>query len=111
MKLNTYEARYVPAVDFLRKHAAPDAFIMGSAELGFGLGFDRNLVDDIQLGAISGKKPDFIVVEENYSSIFASFKSERPHVYKFINNRLMQEFQPVYSHFDYRIYTRRSPTP
>lgn len=107
MKVNTYQERFVPAVDFLRQNTPAEAMIMASAEVGFGLGFNRRLVDDIQLGAASGKVPDFIVVDENYQSSFQAFQAERPKVYEFIRQRLSKEFQPVYEHADYTIYGRR----
>jgi hypothetical protein len=111
MRLNSYQERFVPAMEFLRHKASSTAMIMGSAEMGFGLGFERNLVDDIQLGAVSGKTPDFIVVEESYETIFKNFVTERPEIYKFINNRLTHEFEPVYKHSAYTIYGRRNAAP
>jgi hypothetical protein len=111
MKLNTYQSRFLPAMRYLRASTDPQSTIMGSAEAGFGIGFDRKLIDDVQLGAVSGKVPDVIVVEENYEGIFKAFETERPGVYEFINKRLSQEFQPVYKQSDYTIYTRRRAAP
>lgn len=107
IRLDAYHRSFLPAVAFLKSKANDGHLIMGSAELGFGLGSFDHLVDDSRLGFNSGKKPDFIVVEEVYRTEFDSYKANRQDVYQFINTRLANEYRKVYDHEFYEIYTLR----
>lgn len=103
---DNYGKTYMPAVAFLKQNAPPGASIMGSAELGFELGFFDNLTDDVKLGYESGKTPDFIVVETRYEEWFENYKTHEPEIHQFITNRLAREYRPVYVNPPYTIYTR-----
>ena len=63
---NDYRGRYLKAVEFLKHNAKPSDLIMGSGELGFELGFDGHVLDDARMGFLTGKKPEFIVLEGHY---------------------------------------------
>jgi len=106
-RLNGYARSFVPAADYLKKNADKDQVIMASAEMGFGLGTFDQLIDDSRLGFYSGKKPDFIVMEEVYKSEVDSYKTRHPDIYQFIQTRLTHEYQKVYDHENYEIYARR----
>lgn len=81
---------------------------MGSAELGFSLGFDRPLVDDVKLGFSTGKRPDFVVMEERYRQWVSAYARERePETYAFIQRLLRQEMHLAYQHNGYEIYARK----
>jgi hypothetical protein len=90
---------------------------MASAELGFGLGSFNGLLDDPKLGFFSGKRPDFIVVEEVYRSEIDACQTKFPERYKYANKLLSQEYQKIYDHENYQIFARntaiasRSPQP
>ena len=107
IRLNAYQKSFAPASDFVRKNASGDQMIMGSAELGFGLGNFDHLIDDSRLGFYSGKKPDFIVLEEVYLTEIDSYKDRHPDIYQFIKSRLSNEYQKVYDQENYEIYSRR----
>jgi len=107
IRLNTYAKSFAPAAEFVKTHANKDSLIMGSAELGFELGFRDNLIDDVQLGFHSGKKPDIIVVDESYEEAFAGYREFAPELYQHINHLLTEEFQEVYNQASYRVYMRR----
>lgn len=109
IKRDNYGKTYRPAIAFLKQHARPDASIMGSSDLGFGLGFFGNLTDDLRLGYYTGKTPDFIVVEGHYKQWFRAYSQSEPKVYEFIVNRLANEYQPVYVSPPYTIYARVQP--
>jgi hypothetical protein len=48
---------YMPVVDYLQQHVPPGTLVMGSAELGFHLGFTPALIDDVRLGYFSSRRP------------------------------------------------------
>jgi 4-amino-4-deoxy-L-arabinose transferase-like glycosyltransferase len=107
IRLDPYHRSFAPASDFLKKNARGDQVIMASAELGFGLGNFDHLVDDSRLGFYSGKKPDFIVIEEVYQSEIDSYQNRHPDIYQFIESRLTTEYQKVYDQDHYEIYALR----
>jgi hypothetical protein len=67
---------YLPAVDYVQANVPESQTIFGSSELGFVLGFDRNLIDDPSLGFWSGKTPDVIVADTNWR--FVHWTSHKP---------------------------------
>ena len=105
-----YQNTYAPAVSFLKANAPPSAMVMGSTELAFALGFESNLVDDVRLGYYTGKRPDFIVVEEIYEDAFIGMNEQNQDVYRHINDVIANEFHPVYDHGHYKIYARNEIT-
>lgn len=108
MYRNSYGRAYLPVVRYLEQHAAASDTIMGSAELGFSLGFDRPLVDDVKLGFSTGKRPDFVVMEERYRQWVSAYARERePETYAFIQRLLRQEMHLAYQHNGYEIYARK----
>ena len=106
IRLNSFRESYQPAVSFLKQHAGPQSLVMGSAELGFELGFDARLIDDPYLGCTSGKRADYIVVEEIYEDSFSGSQRERPAIYQHITRLLAHDYRLVYDHNFYRIYAR-----
>lgn len=106
-RLDAYHKSFIPASEFLKQNARRDQLIMGSAELGFGLGSFDQVIDDSRFGFYSGKKPDFIVIEEVYQSEIDSYKNRHPDIYEFIKTRLANDYQKVYDQNHYEIYARK----
>jgi 4-amino-4-deoxy-L-arabinose transferase-like glycosyltransferase len=104
IRAREYQTTYAPAADFLKHRLQPSTLIMGSAEMGFALGFDEHLIDDSFLGYYSGKRPDFIVVDEIYATSFRGSRVERPAVYDHIDRLLSEQYKLVYDQALYRIY-------
>ena len=103
-----YRRRYLPVVDFVKRTAPPNTVIMGSSALGFGLGFDGQLVDDPRLGYNSGKVADFVVVGDvDYEQYFAGYSDQEPDVYRHITMRLARDYHVVYDWAGRRVYARR----
>jgi 4-amino-4-deoxy-L-arabinose transferase-like glycosyltransferase len=102
---------YLPVVQYLREHTTKDRLIMGSGELVFGLGFDQTFIDDFRLGARSGRRPEFIVVDGRYSMWIPRLESKEPDAYRHTQRVLREEFQSVYQNPAYEIYRRRVPLP
>ena len=105
IRQNDYGRSYLPAVQFLKANAG-SGLIMGSTDLAFQLGFDANLVDDIRLGYYSGKRPDFIVVDEIYEDAFKGIGTQNLTVYQYVIDMLANQYHPVYDHGHYKIYAR-----
>jgi hypothetical protein len=103
-----YDDSYLPVVDFLRHDAAPGAIVMGSAEIGFDLGFEPRLIDDVRLGFHSGRRPDFIVIEERYTGWFEHLRQTEPATAAYIGELLTRESIKVYDRAPYVIYRMTS---
>lgn len=103
-RINSYAKSYVPVIDFLRGGLQPNSTIVGPASLGFGLGFPRTLVDDVRLGYLSGKRPDYIAVSTEYEWVFRDYRRRDPELYQFIQRRLNDEYRKVYDSAGWQIY-------
>jgi 4-amino-4-deoxy-L-arabinose transferase-like glycosyltransferase len=108
MKVNTMQQGYAPAVAYLREHTTPQTSIMASGDLGFGLGFDRNLLDDTRLGYYTGIHPDVIVVEEIYSENFKGWRTSEPALADYVTRTLAQ-YELVFDRGGYQIYFAKQP--
>jgi hypothetical protein len=96
--VNTYERQYRPLVRFLQAERGPDDLIMGSAELGFTLGFTNRLVDDTRFGFYSGRHPEFIVVDHRYRSWITGHLAAEPAIQAHVRTLLGERYEPVYAH-------------
>jgi 4-amino-4-deoxy-L-arabinose transferase-like glycosyltransferase len=106
MRINVYKNQFLPAAMYLNQNAKPEHLVMGSAELGFGIGFDRNLVDDILIGFNSGLRPEFIVLESNWQGLMEVFRTERPPVFAHMQRLYAEEYRLVYDDNGYKIWQR-----
>ena len=100
-----YATLYQPAIAALQHGMRPGQSVIGSAELGFGLGFDR-VKDDAGLGYYSGRQPDFIVIDGNYRAHLADLGRTRPAVYASLRDMLRSAYRPLYANALYSIYAR-----
>ena len=89
---NPYGRQYKPVTDYVLQHARPGDRIVGTSELGFGIGFDR-LHDDMALGYYVDKQPNIIVLCPRYEAWYQEIRGTAIH--DFIQARLL-EFQPVF---------------
>jgi hypothetical protein len=103
MKVNTYGQGYAPAVAFLKEHTTPQTTIMASGDIGFGLGFDRDLLDDTRLGYYTGVRPEVIVVEEIYGENFKGWRASEPALADHVA-RTLAGYDPVFDQGGYQIY-------
>jgi len=121
--VDSYRRSYLPSVAFLKNHVPAGGVVMGSIELGFGLGFDGVLSDDPSLGYFTGKKPDFVVITtpaspgnqcDNWNlhelTTFLYFGKNRSGVYDHVTT-LLQGYKPVYEDSSYEIYARPAVEP
>jgi hypothetical protein len=103
-----YTRTYLPAVAELQRDMRPGQLVMGSAELAFGLGFNR-VLDDANLGYFSGKRADFIVIDINYRAHLAELAHTRPALYEALASVLAGQYRLVYSNSGYSVYARDVP--
>lgn len=94
---NDYRGRYLKAAQFLKDNAKPSDLIMGSGELGFELGFDGHVLDDARMGFLTGKKPEFIVLEAHYRDFWLqTLEAYEPAAYRYIMDLFKHKYEVVY---------------
>jgi len=98
-----YESKYMTVVEFLRTAPNEHARIIGSAELGFQVGFDR-VSDDTRLGYYSRKTADLIVVEPIYEGWFRKHEAREPDVYRHVRTTLASA-RKIFDNGEYRVYS------
>jgi len=98
-----YQSKYMPVVEFLRTAPNERARIIGSAELGFQVGFDR-VRDDTRLGYYSRQQPDLIVVEQIYEDWFRKHQVREPDVYRHVRTTLAAA-RKVFDNGQYQVYS------
>ena len=98
---NPYQRQYQPVVDYVLLHAKPSDRIVGSSELGFGIGFDR-LHDDLPLGYYVDKKPGLIIWNSRYQAWSDAARGTPPG--DFVRNRLAK-FKKVFETTEFQVYT------
>jgi 4-amino-4-deoxy-L-arabinose transferase-like glycosyltransferase len=103
-----YAGIYRPVIAVLQRDMQPGQLVIGSAELGFGLGFNR-VLDDANLGYYSGKRADFIVIDSNYRAHLAELARTHPALYGTLESMLAGQYRPVYSNAGYSVYARNTP--
>jgi hypothetical protein len=108
MKLNAYQRSYVAAVKFLQANSTPETRVMGSAVLGFEYGYER-VLDDVRFGFNTGKRPDFLVVNDVYEEAITHYRAggEGVELQRHVNDLLTREYELVYDRNFYQIYARR----
>jgi len=95
--VNNYDSQYRPLVRFLQAEVRPDDLVIGSAELGFALGFTDRLLDDTRMGFHSGRHPEYIVVDNRYQSWIVEYLASEPAVQTYVRTLLTQRYEPVYA--------------
>ena len=102
-----YRGRYLKAAEFLKHNAKPGDLIMGSGELGFELGFDGHVLDDARMGFLTGKRPEFIVLEAHYRDFWLqTLEAYEPPAYRYIMDLFKNKYEIVYDQTNdpYRTY-------
>lgn len=102
-----YHRQFLPAAQYLRQNTTPPDLIMGSAELAFHLGFDRNLIDDVMVGTTTGKSARFIVLDPRYLDYIQSIRITAPRAYSRVALQIGQRYEKIYDDQTYQIYRRR----
>jgi len=103
----------MPRKGWVLRRKIPGDPVFGSAELGFELGFfSGQLTDDFRLGYRSGKRANFVVLDQNrYQEWIPNLKQPEPATFAFITNLLERDFRLAYQNPAYKIYRRTSAAP
>lgn len=104
--LNPLQKSLVPTGSYLRANTETRASIIGPAELGYEMGFESGLKDDVRLGYYSGLRPEFIVTSGWYRLWFDAAAARDPHLHAYIAGLLSREYRPVFSRGEYQVYQR-----
>lgn len=99
---NDRATSFQPVVDYLRGQLREGDEVIAGAEFGFDLGFSR-IRDDYRLGALSGRRPRFIVLDGVYAGHIAEFEASEPSVHAHIRRLMDQECQWVFHNDRYRV--------
>src|SRR5262249_47561263 len=82
---NKYGKTYLPLISALAARAPAARSVMGPAELGFWIGFDK-VLDDFRLGYYSHKQPEFIVLDPRYRSYIEECRERDPQVSRYVDH-------------------------
>jgi hypothetical protein len=77
IRADEYHRNYLPAIRALEKDRAAGRTIVGTASLGFGLGF-YGFTDDWRLGISSHLKPDVLVLDHSYRQFEQDAEDREP---------------------------------
>jgi hypothetical protein len=103
-----YGNDYLPAVRYLLASTPASGVINGPAELGFGLGFQEHLDDDIRMGFYSGRTPMMIAIGKGtQKDDFPEIEQFEPETWRHMRD-VLRQFRPV---FENRLYTIYQPIP
>jgi hypothetical protein len=100
-----FQREFLPVV---RAIQARGGQVTGEAQLGFGLGFNTDLVDDRRLGYYSGKKPRLVAVSGTYEAFFETYRRSNPALYAFIQAKLARS-ELVFKNSLYSLYLDPDP--
>lgn len=103
MRRNDYRSQYLTAVRFLERKLPDNGTLMGGAELGYALGFDR-VIDDHTLGYDSRKRANLLAVNADYEEWRETFRTQRPEVDHYIQDTLSRNYDLVFDSGAYKIY-------
>ena len=106
---NTEAHSYAPLVSYIQQHSRPDSFIIGPAELLFGLGLNSHLEDDPRLGLRTHRTPDMIV-RGAFSALPAVLAKEEPLTAQFVAQRLNREYVRTFNNSEYAVYLPTTKT-
>jgi len=97
---------YQPATAYLNGHLGPHDLVFARSEFYFGLRCRTCLRDDPNLGAFSGRRADFIVIDPDYSEYLAGLMQTSAPTYEVIQNTLSSEYRQVFRNDTYEILQR-----
>jgi len=104
----SFQRLYTPTVAFLNASVGPQDLVMARSEFYFGLHCRACLRDDENLGALSGRRANYIVFERDYDTHLTRLQQTNPAIYRDIQQRLTTEYSEVYRNSTYRVLQRKT---
>jgi len=108
VKRNEWSRVYRPVAHYLQERLKPGDLVMGGPEWGFAIGFGPQLMDDTCLGYFSKKVPSYLVIDPRYRAQFDWYRTNQPDIYRFVQNRVQNEYRLVNQVDAVDIYQLRS---
>ena len=105
IRADEYHRDFVPTVRELARDRAEGKSIVGTAALGFGLGY-QGFRDDGRMGMYSGLEPDVLVVDRSYRAFVRQFAKTEPPVFEHIVRSLSTEYRLASQHGSFWIFER-----
>jgi len=109
IRINPLRNELGSVANYLRRAKQPGDLVMGGAELGYQLGFDDALRDDVRLGYNTGLRPRFIVTSGWYRLWFEGARARDAALHGYIEKMLGTEYSEVFTGGEYRVYRRQAP--
>lgn len=110
VRLNSYQNAFLPALRYLQSNVKESELVMGSGSFGFGLDFEKHILDDHQLGYTIREVPEYIVMDKQFSDQISAYERSKPEMYQYFQNLLSSKYQAVFSTHSgpdfYRIYRK-----
>jgi 4-amino-4-deoxy-L-arabinose transferase-like glycosyltransferase len=97
---------YQPTVEFLNAHVGPHDLVFAPSEFYFGLQCRTCFRDDENLGALSGRRAQYIVFSPDYVGHLSELQEKSPVIYRAIEQRLNTEYQEVFRNPNYQVMRR-----
>jgi len=97
---------YRPTVAFLNARVGPGDVVFARSEFYFGLQCRTCLRDDANLGALSGWRAQYIVLDPDYAGHLVELREKSPVIYRDIEQRLSTEYQEVFRNPNYQVLRR-----
>ncbi|HEY1206448.1 MAG: glycosyltransferase family 39 protein [Bryobacteraceae bacterium] len=104
---NSLRSEFLPAARWVQARLEPEDRVIAPAELGYVLGFDGSIADDVRLGFYTGLRPRFIVTSEWYRHWAGNSAQREPAAYNHIRNTLSGEYRCVLAKGEYIVYEKR----
>jgi len=102
------ERLYEPTVAFLNSHVGSGNVIFARSEFYFGLECQTCLRDDTNLGELSGRRADYIVLDTDYVDHLMELRAKSPEEYSDIKRRLDTEYHEVFRNPNYQVLRRNA---
>lgn len=105
IRADEYHRNYEPTIQEVARDRALGKSIVGTAALGFGLGF-TGFQDDVRLGMYSGLSPDVVVIDRAYRMYSGFYATEEPAVFQHIVTLLSKDYKLTAQYGSFWIFER-----
>ncbi|OGS24039.1 MAG: hypothetical protein A2297_06430 [Elusimicrobia bacterium RIFOXYB2_FULL_48_7] len=90
-KRNSYFRDYAPYMKKIVREIRPQDTVIGPSYAGFLFGFERVSVD-FNLGRENGNRPEYIIIDPEYTMVINGYKSKDPKLYAYTQKVLSAEY-------------------
>src|SRR5579863_378403 len=105
---NPLRAEFVPLAGWIQTRLGTQEHLIGPAELGYVLGFNDSISDDVRMGFYTGLRPRFIVTSYWYRDWVDASAGREPDVHRHIQALLNGDYSLVLARGEYRVYEQKS---